>query len=163
MPINPKRKNFKCINHPEKDAQSRDLCYACYRKWLLNNNPAYRESVKNYENKWRFTPEGKAYTTGYSKEWYRKNKDTERYQRNQRNSMYLREYGISLEQYEQMYNDLEGKCEICDGFRKRLSVDHCHKSGKVRGLLCNACNFAIGQLKELEGIPRAIKYLGKEV
>jgi len=60
-----------------------------------------------------------------------------------------------------MYKKQHGKCAICRKKKKKnLDVDHCHKSGQVRGLLCNSCNQALGYLNEDENIMRnAIEYL----
>ncbi len=73
-------------------------------------------------------------------------------------------YGIGLEQYEQMYEKQDGCCAICnqhaDSFKHRLSVDHCHTTGAIRGLLCHNCNTAIGKLNDnIELFSRAISYL----
>ena len=70
-----------------------------------------------------------------------------------RNQSYKSAYSITLEDYTNMYNEQEGKCKICSeernaGGNKGLVIDHCHKTGKVRGLLCPSCNSAIGKLKE---------------
>jgi hypothetical protein len=63
-----------------------------------------------------------------------------------------------------MLADQDGKCAICwcksQGERRRFAVDHCHNSGKVRGLLCDNCNKGIGNLKHSpEILARAITYL----
>lgn len=60
-----------------------------------------------------------------------------------------REYNISLEQWQTQFSTQGGRCAICqsDGERK-LSVDHCHQTGKFRGLLCSRCNVGIGYLKD---------------
>lgn len=73
-------------------------------------------------------------------------------------------YGITLTQYNILFNKQEGKCAICKKhqleFELKLAVDHCHKTGKVRGLLCTACNQAIGKFEEkIENFNSAIKYL----
>ena len=69
-------------------------------------------------------------------------------------------YGIDMAQYDQMNEAQEGKCAICDSPESVLHVDHCHTTGKVRGLLCNDCNTAIGLLKESpEVLSRAISYV----
>jgi len=62
-------------------------------------------------------------------------------------------YGITVEQYDRMLAEQGGGCAVCGRTNnsKRmtyLSVDHCHATGKVRGLLCNACNVALGFLEE---------------
>lgn len=62
----------------------------------------------------------------------------------------LEQYGITLEIYEQIFKDQEGRCAICKELpgKKRLNVDHCHETGKVRGLLCTNCNHALGAFKD---------------
>jgi hypothetical protein len=63
-----------------------------------------------------------------------------------------KKYGMTLEQWEKMFSDQNGKCAICKTnqkeLNKRFSVDHDHITNKVRGLLCNNCNRAIGLLKD---------------
>lgn len=59
-------------------------------------------------------------------------------------------YGITLADYETLLESQRGRCAICDtskpgGNLTKWSVDHCHDSAKVRGLLCAACNMGIGQ------------------
>jgi hypothetical protein len=65
-----------------------------------------------------------------------------------RDSQYRLLYGITLEDYNALYYNQDGKCKICKKhqveFKKRLAVDHNHKTGEVRGLLCQKCNQAIG-------------------
>ena len=61
-------------------------------------------------------------------------------------------FGITVEQYKLMYEQQRGLCLICEkpptGRFKKLAVDHCHSTGKIRGLLCSGCNRAIGYLKD---------------
>lgn len=78
-------------------------------------------------------------------------------------------YGISLEEYKEMLTNQGGKCAICKatennttGDRKdwNFAVDHDHKTGKVRGLLCNNCNRALGLFKDSANLlAEAKKYL----
>lgn len=79
-----------------------------------------------------------------------------------------RRFGISLVDYEDMFEAQGGKCAICDqpetqkrnGVVKALAVDHNHETGKVRGLLCTDCNTGIGNLKDsLDVLKAAIAYL----
>ncbi len=60
----------------------------------------------------------------------------------------LARYGLSPEGFTALFVEQEGKCAICDLVRGDLCVDHCHATGRVRGLLCRECNVAIGFLKE---------------
>lgn len=68
-------------------------------------------------------------------------------------------YGITLSQYEEMYSKQNGRCLFCDKAEK-LFVDHCHKTGAVRGLLCNNCNLMLGHAKDSPALLRiAATYL----
>jgi hypothetical protein len=77
-------------------------------------------------------------------------------------------YDMSVEQYQRMLTEQGGLCVICrkpekkkrKGVLQKLSVDHCHTSGRVRGLLCSRCNLMIGMAHENpEILARAIDYL----
>lgn len=74
-----------------------------------------------------------------------------------------RKYKITLMEYESMLASQNGTCKIChepDNTDRRLAVDHCHKTGRVRGLLCYRCNTVIGHMKEsVELFASAIRYL----
>lgn len=77
-----------------------------------------------------------------------------------------RKYGCTLEQYNAMLVAQEGKCNICDKLhnpavkRGRLFVDHDHKTGAIRGLLCGACNSALGYfLDDTRIMSEAIAYI----
>ena len=68
----------------------------------------------------------------------------------------FKKYGIDREEYNLMWDEQKGRCKICKThqleLKRPLSVDHCHKTGKVRGLLCNNCNAGIGLLKDSPSI-----------
>lgn len=88
---------------------------------------------------------------------------------NKKNQQYT--YGITEAQYELMLKSQNGVCAICgrsetskhqNGKIKRLSVDHNHKTYKIRGLLCQCCNAAIGMAKDDPKVLRkAAEYLEK--
>ena len=96
-----------------------------------------------------------------------KSRDKTLYERVERNSKYKRQYGITIDDYKSMLEKQAGKCAICftsdPGARvKHFQVDHCHKTGAVRGLLCHKCNRAIGLLNDsVESVLRAATYLEK--
>jgi hypothetical protein len=74
----------------------------------------------------------------------------------------LKKYGINQEQYDELYSKQEGKCAICNIKHEVLSVDHCHIKNKIRGLLCNHCNFGVGHFKnDVQLLIKAISYLVK--
>ena len=61
-------------------------------------------------------------------------------------------YGISIEEVEHMKVQQNYLCKICktheSNLKRKLFVDHCHETGKVRGLLCQLCNTMIGNAKD---------------
>lgn len=77
------------------------------------------------------------------------------------------QYGLSLEDYNKKLKEQNHKCEICgcdetEAFKCLLFVDHCHKTNKVRGLICHHCNTALGKFKDSTIIlSKAINYLEK--
>lgn len=80
------------------------------------------------------------------RKWQRNNPDKRRNQR------LLKDYGITLERYNAMREQQGGLCAVC-GSRcikhgDRLSVDHDHESGRVRGLLCDPCNNGLGRFRD---------------
>jgi hypothetical protein len=83
-----------------------------------------------------------------------------------RNNDLKRNYGITLDEHTQMYENQNGVCAICkgvgDGKWKKLCVDHDHETGKVRQLLCRNCNMVLGQVRDnVNLLEEMIKYLQK--
>lgn len=75
-----------------------------------------------------------------------------------------KKYGITIEKYHEMLNSQGGVCKICgkpeERFQGSLAVDHCHSTGKIRGLLCGKCNTMLGQADDsVEILQAAIDYL----
>lgn len=95
----------------------------------------------------------------YVREWYQRNKDSIR------NTQFQYKYGITIDDYNRMFQEQNGVCAICleiwDHPRfKFMAVDHDEITGKVRALLCNPCNMGIGLLKHSGDImQRAVDYL----
>ena len=99
---------------------------------------------------------------GYNKEWRKRNKTRCRENSRQwksdnpekvRNNHLKRVYGITLDDYHRLLDDQNGCCAICGtdtpgGRYSTFNVDHCHSTGKVRGLLCFACNSALGKFQD---------------
>lgn len=79
----------------------------------------------------------------------------------------LKKFGLTPQQYQEMFDLQNGRCKICNThqseLKQRLSVDHNHKTGKVRSLLCNDCNTGIGLLKEsVDILQTAILYINSD-
>ena len=95
-----------------------------------------------------------------SRLWNRLNKN------HRRSQQLTKKYGITLEDYEVMLESQNHTCKICATGEPRgvgtWKVDHCHTTGKVRGLLCNNCNLGLGNFKDNTVVlAAAIKYLNE--
>lgn len=112
-------------------------------------------------------------STKYNNQWRKKNPEKHKAQslkhhhsiRGQ-NTYYKRMYGITIQEYDNLFELQNGKCAICGGtnINRRLSVDHNHKTGKFRGLLCHSCNVILGLCKESEKTLLAlINYLRESI
>lgn len=76
----------------------------------------------------------------------------------------LRKYSITAADYMRMLAEQDGKCAICRRPPKvrRLNIDHCHKHGHVRGLLCYSCNYGLGVFRDvISSFENAVIYLKK--
>jgi hypothetical protein len=101
----------------------------------------------------------------------RRKKNPLRHAEIQRNAKLKAAHGISSSEYQKMLEKQNGKCAICGtanpGGRMGLCgpvfhVDHCHSSGKIRGLLCHSCNVGIGNFNDnVTALANAIAYLGR--
>jgi hypothetical protein len=71
----------------------------------------------------------------------------------------LYSYGLTVEAYQLLLREQAGACAIC-GRTANLTVDHDHRTGQVRGLLCDPCNRGVGHLQDSPGVcGRAGEYL----
>lgn len=92
----------------------------------------------------------------YKKRYYLENKEKMRWQK------LHKRYGISVNEWEEMLLKQNSGCAICgkELDARTAHVDHDHETGKVRGLLCRACNFALGQLQDNPALlRRAAEYV----
>ena len=110
----------------------------------------------------RATPEGRQTHRAASKRWREAN--NERHKDNNAK----RSYGLEHGSYATMLAAQDGKCGICEttapGSRLvRFPIDHCHTTGKIRGLLCEHCNRGLGMFRDDPALlRRAISYLSSE-
>ena len=122
------------------------ICIQKKRKKYLNENPHMREKLNAQKRAYYHTPE---------------------FRQKARRHYYKKRYGITLEEYEQILEKQNAVCAICGESnnhktQQHLHIDHNHKTGKVRGLLCIRCNTIIGNCKENADVLRkAIKYIFK--
>lgn len=138
----------KC-QHIERKHFSKGLCNSCYQVQWMQKNPN-----SNTGNTWsKNNPEAK-----------------------QRSSLKMhlkRDFGVTIEDYEKMWYEQEGKCgnPACSvqkplfpvSGNRRLHIDHDHRTGQIRGLLCHGCNTGLGNIgdsvEKLEGLINYLKAL----
>ena len=152
---------------PKEKGHYRHACKECRnedkrkkyktRKEIINeqNKKSYykhkEERLKKYRENYANDPE---FYRNKAKQW-RKNNFKAYKSRQLKNSV-----GISFELYEKLLTDQKNKCRICTRKVKVLCVDHCHSTGKIRGLLCGNCNLGLGNFKDNKlRLKNAIKYL----
>lgn len=102
--------------------------------------------------------------SNYYKEKYQKQKikQSKRSKEAQFNGHLKRRYGITLEDYDKMFEQQKGLCVLCGlpEIGRRLAVDHNHQTGKIRGLLCHQCNCCIGFIENKNlSVKKIQKYL----
>jgi hypothetical protein len=154
-----KCQEFKEQNHFLKNKKCKsgfaNICRKC---------DSIRQKIARDKFKEKNPNKYKEYYREYGKQW-RLNNDDQR-----RDTIYKRLFNITLGDYNEILKKQNNVCAICKkpetSIDKRnnklrgLSVDHCHKTGKVRGLLCRYCNTGIGLLRESQEIlNNAITYL----
>lgn len=120
----------------------RRVCKPCHKsageKWRKANPTKHNQRAR--------TPEGKKRLAKYRKNWALRTR-----------------YGITFDQYKSMSDAQGGVCLICKGNQSRhrpLVVDHCHKTGQIRGLLCDPCNIGLANFRDnAESLKNAVAYL----
>lgn len=92
-----------------------------------------------------------------------RNRNKERYSLNSRKTHLKNKYGLSIEEFSILLETQNYKCKICKilfSDTRLPTVDHSHKTGKVRAVLCNSCNTGLGMLKDsLANLLSAVEYL----
>lgn len=137
-----------CINHPDRRARARGLCPSCYVSEHYAKSESYRTSSKARAKEWRRNNPEAARAI-------QSRKDAKAGPGKKKDAMLRRKYGISLSQFDAMLAAQNGTCAIClkeptEG--KPLHVDHCHSTGRVRGLLCHQCNWYLGKVDNDAGL-----------
>jgi hypothetical protein len=74
----------------------------------------------------------------------------------------MTKYGISIADFKVLMKMQNGLCAICQRLMSRPTVDHDHKTGAVRGLLCHGCNIKLAAIEDAGYMERAIQYLKRE-
>ncbi len=157
-----------------------------YRK-RYRESPEGREKIRERNKRWKKSENGKKYNREWAKKkyvpsdrvlktheeknarqlrYYHEKTKPKRLRKHRETMAHLKRYDLTKEQYLVMLADQGGGCAICgtsNGSSRNprvLCVDHCHDTGKVRGLLCDNCNRGIGALKDDPSLVRkALLYL----
>lgn len=121
--------------------------------------PVEVKRTHNTERYLVWAKENRTKANANTKKWRQKNR--EHYLAQKRKWMLKGKYGITPAQFEDMAIAQEYKCAICEQLpNNKLHVDHDHKTGKIRGLLCARCNLGIGSFEDNTGLLlKAVKYL----
>jgi len=134
---------------------------ATHKQQISERRSAYRQANKEKLAKWQ-----RAYYQE-NKEVIKERAHASRQARKCNNdprlrSFELKRYGITVAEYDALLEKQGGVCAICRKHSKRrLCVDHCHRTGTVRGLLCHRCNLGLGYLKEDQAsLVATLAYLG---
>jgi hypothetical protein len=112
-----------------RDAEGR--CKPCRDVYLKSDN--YKKSRKLAVKRWE--ENNKEYKKVQVREW-----------------QYKKRFGITIETYNQMLLEQNNSCAVCErqptDFKRKFSIDHDHKTGEIRGLLCDNCNHALGMVND---------------
>lgn len=121
---------------------------------------AYRKSAKYKAYKAKYNADNREAILAYKRRYHQR-VNVHRVRRDR--------YGVSVEQFDELFVAQEGACALCrrpfttDSVRPPM-IDHCHRSGRVRGLLCNRCNWALavfdGPWADIDTVYRVLAYLG---
>lgn len=154
--------------HPDKARKLADgTCDSCYARERYRNDPVVRERVKTasriawHKEKRALTDEQKRAKLVRRNERYASEPEM---RKKVRAYQLRRDFGISTEEYAAQLSRQGEACAICgvrqEKEQRQMAVDHCHKTGEIRGILCHSCNRGIGSLGDEPGrVEAAAKYL----
>jgi len=126
---------------------------SCSKKlWYINNIEKAKESSNKSQKKRK----------GENPDLFMKSSRASQ-KRNQKWNNMKRRFGLTKENYLSLIESQNNKCRICNNILnmdKTTHIDHCHETGKVRGILCNSCNLGLGNFKDsIQNLYNAIHYL----
>ncbi len=161
------------FNHSKREKGVQSWCRKCYAKYYQENRSRITERSKLWKQKnrervtlaakrWRArNPEKLELARKWNQEYHRRNKERIAKRKRLYHLSYpgkrvayklKNRYGLSLEEFRRLIAAQNNLCLICgqefNGGKRRPSVDHCHKTGVVRGILCWPCNHALGMLAD---------------
>jgi len=130
------------ITQPKRGPRRELTCSNRCTKLMYTSSDSYRKKKAEYDKQYRLLKDKEIKEKG---EAYR-NSDRGRYI--QKVSKLRYSFGLSEEEYRDLLDSCSGCCEICRESLGAPHVDHDHKTGKIRGLLCQSCNMGLGHFKD---------------
>ena len=131
------------------------------REWRAQNKEKNAEYQKEYNKEYRKKNEEKLKAN--NKKWREANKEKDVL--TMFKARLKRKYNLTIEEYDALLEAQNNSCKVCgthatNNLKGKLYVDHCHTTGKVRGMLCMKCNSALGLLNDdKELIQKLLDYL----
>ena len=159
----------KVISEYHKDTHTKDdtspRCKECQSERSKRYQSRNKESVKRQrrqyylDNKERFNKKNKENYWKNREQRLQESKNRRLDPRVAKDDKLWNGYRIRIEEYEQMLQEQNNKCAVCER-EVKLEVDHCHSTGRVRSLLCGGCNRGLGQFNDdYERVRKAAEYL----
>ena len=185
----PETGGFNCLtegcNQPGRAKTKPSFCKQCQSRASYHRRfPDAPYRGLNYHGKWKgvscqikgcdkpVSAKGLCNTHAGKKKYRELKEKGEHYCPDRRRNAHLKlKYGIDADRYDKLFYEQKGRCAICQnspeeadvprswGKKNPFAVDHCHDSGKVRGLLCNQCNLILKNTVTEDILLRAIDYL----
>jgi len=151
-------------NRPEVRIRRREIARRSFKKWYSKPE----NKLKSYEYKKNWVKNHEVEYREYRKEYYIRNRESilDKHHNNKAREKEISFksnlktcYNLTVEEYNEMVKRQCGVCLICGkpDKRRNLGVDHDHKTGKIRGLLCSGCNGSLGWYELFKD--NIIKYL----
>lgn len=171
------RKDCRILVNRKKNNQEQLKCRVCDIEYHKNHYQLNKQRIDKQVKEWKEKNIEKVKED--KKKWQQNNKDRHhetnvKYRDKHRVRLNImarvREYGITIEEYKAMIVAQDNKCAICflpetkiwRGKQTELCLDHCHKNGGLRQLLCFQCNLGLGAFKDDPArLQSAITYLKK--
>lgn len=140
-------------------SKGRLVCKECRKLYMHSHYNNNKDHFKKKAKQWMIDNPEKY------KQYAKTSKKTHKHIN--RDKYLQRKFGITLQEFDCLSIAQNHVCKICnqpERVNKNLAVDHCHETGKIRGLLCTSCNTALGLFRDIkENLERAIRYLDEQL
>ena len=143
--------------------------FNAYMRERYKNNPEVRRKLKECVQRWEDKNIDRV--REYRRQWVKQDREKNyKHYRDYEIKRKLLKYGVTLDWYEQKLEEQKGVCAICGEPEQRmhwsgtplvLAVDHDHKTGEIRGLLCHNCNTRLHEKGGTDWLKKALRYLEK--